>query len=83
MLVQLRRIHLYSGWLFIVVFVLTGQYMRHVIHPLMESDPVLRYSLRGNHIYILLLGLVHLCLDRPVTLIGIVMAVAGVGLHLL
>jgi hypothetical protein len=91
----------------------------------MESDSVLRYSLRGNHIYILLLGLVHLCLgaylkvggsakqrrlqlagsvllmtaasvviaafflepkvgeDRPVTLIGIVMAVAGVGLHLL
>ena len=62
MLAKLRPLHLYAGWLFVLIFVLTGQYMRHVIHPAMEADPVLRYSIRANHIYILLFGLLHLCL---------------------
>lgn len=62
MLAKLRHIHLYAGWLFVLIFVLTGQYMRHVIHPAMEADPVLRFSMRANHIYILLFGLLHLCL---------------------
>ncbi len=60
MFAKLRSIHLYAGWLFVLVFVLTDQYMRHVIHPAMEADPVLRYSIRANHIYILLFGLLHL-----------------------
>lgn len=62
MLAKFRHIHLYAGWLFVLVFALTGQYMRHVIHPAMEADPVLRFSIRANHIYILLFGLLHLCL---------------------
>ncbi|MBI1762665.1 MAG: hypothetical protein HYR56_14620 [Acidobacteria bacterium] len=62
MLAKFRSIHLYAGWLFVLIFVLTGQYMRHVIHPAMVADPVLRYSIRANHIYILLFGLLHLCL---------------------
>ena len=62
MFAKLRSIHLYAGWLFVLVFVLTGQYMRHVIHPAMEADSVLRFSMRANHIYILLFGLLHLCL---------------------
>jgi hypothetical protein len=62
MLARLRKIHLYAGWLFVLSFVLTGQYMRVVIHPLMEADAVLRFSLRANHVYILLFGLLHLCL---------------------
>lgn len=62
MLTKLRHIHLYAGWLFVLVFVLTGQYMRHVIHPAMVADPILRFSMRANHIYILLFGLLHLCL---------------------
>jgi hypothetical protein len=57
-----RKIHLYAGWLFVLTFVLTGQYMRYAIHPRMEMDPVLRFSLRANHVYILLFGLLHLCL---------------------
>jgi len=57
----LRRTHLYIGWLLTLVFVLTGQYMRHVIHPAMEASDRLRFSVRGNHIYILLIGLQHLC----------------------
>ena len=62
MLAKLRKIHLYAGWLLILAFVLTGQYMRHVIHPAMEASDRLRFSIRGNHIYILLIGLLHLCL---------------------
>jgi uncharacterized membrane protein len=62
MLAKLRAIHLNAGWLFVLIFVLTGQYMRHIIHPAMETDPVLRFSIRANHIYILLFGLLHLCL---------------------
>ncbi len=62
MLAKLRSIHLYAGWLFVLIFVLTGQYMRHVIHPALVADSVLRYSIRANHIYILLFGLLHLCL---------------------
>jgi hypothetical protein len=38
MFAKLRKIHLYAGWLFVLIFVLTGQYMRFVIHPLMEAD---------------------------------------------
>jgi len=54
-----RRVNLYAGWLLILAFVLTGQYMRYVIHPAMEASDRLRFSLRGNHIYILLIGLQH------------------------
>ena len=62
MFAKLRNIHLYAGWLFVLIFVLTGQYMRLVIHPQMEADSVLRFSLRANHVYLLLFGLIHLCL---------------------
>jgi hypothetical protein len=121
----LRQFHWYAGWLLILAFVLTGQYMRYVIHPAMEASDRLRFSLRGNHIYILLIGLQHLftgayfrpCsepmrlwlqrfasalqfvaatliltafffeskagVDRPLTLIAMIAAVAGTGLHLL
>jgi hypothetical protein len=62
MVATLRKIHLYAGWFFVLTFVLTGQYMRYAIHSRMEADPVLRFSLRANHVYILLFGLLHLCL---------------------
>jgi uncharacterized membrane protein len=58
----LRNLHLALGLLGIVVFLLTGQHMRYNIHHLMEADERLRFSLRGNHIYILLSALMNLCL---------------------
>jgi hypothetical protein len=123
--IPLRKIHLYLGWLGVLAFVLSGQYMDHVISPAMEASDRFRFSIRGNHIYLLLVGLLHLCLgaylresfersrvwlqrlgsvllclaaalvlaaflwepkdtlDRPVTLAGMIAAVAGTGLHLL
>lgn len=46
----------------IAVFLLTGYHMKFHIHQVMEADERLRFSLRGNHIYILLLGLLNLSL---------------------
>lgn len=57
---QTRTIHLVVGVLVIVVFLLTGYHMKFHIQQVMEADERLRFSLRGNHIYILLLGLLNL-----------------------
>ena len=62
MLQALRKIHLWFGWLMVLAFVLTGQYMRRVIHPAMEADTTYRFSIRANHVYLLLFGLAHLLL---------------------
>lgn len=59
---QTRTIHLVVGVFVIAVFLLTGYHMRFHIHHLMEANDRLRFSLRGNHLYILLLGLVNLSL---------------------
>jgi hypothetical protein len=59
---QTRTVHLVVGLFVIAVFLLTGYYMRFHIHHLMEANDRLRFSLRGNHIYILLLGLLNLSL---------------------
>jgi hypothetical protein len=59
---QTRTVHLVVGLFVIAVFLLTGYYMRFHLHHLMEANDRLRFSLRGNHIYILLLGLLNLSL---------------------
>ena len=59
---QTKSVHLAVGIFVIAVFLLTGYHMRFHIHHLMEADERLRFSLRGNHIYILLLALVNLSL---------------------
>lgn len=57
---QTRTVHLAVGIFMIAVFLLTGYHMRFHIHHLMEANDRLRFSLRGNYIYILLLGLLNL-----------------------
>lgn len=57
---QTRIVHLVIGFFVIAVFLLTGYHMRFHIHQLMEANERLRFSLRGNHVYILLLGLLNL-----------------------
>ncbi len=59
---QTKSVHLAVGFFVVAVFLLTGYHMRFHIHHLMEADERLRFSLRGNHIYILLLALVNLSL---------------------
>ncbi len=59
---QTRTIHLAVGIFVIAVFLLTGYHMRFHLHHLMEANERYRFSLRGNHLYILLLGLLNLSL---------------------
>lgn len=119
----LRKIHLAFGLILLVIFPLTGAYLRYRIPHLMEQSDRLRFSMRANHVYILFSALVHLSLgvylrsmatkwmkrlqtvasalliqasgmlvagfffepklslDRPVTLIAVVMSLVGVLLH--
>jgi len=120
----MRRIHIIAGLIFFIIFLLTGAYLSHHVTDLLEGHDRLRFSLRGNHIYILLSALIHLSigaylrqaesrrigalqfagsilmlfsttmvviafffepkesLDRPVTLAGMILALAGVAAHL-
>jgi uncharacterized membrane protein HdeD (DUF308 family) len=59
---EMRRIHLWVGALTVVVFVVSGQLMRHH-QPLMDTLPDrVRLMFRSRHIYILASGLVNLML---------------------
>ena len=88
---QTRTIHLVVGVFVLAVFLLTGYHMRFHIHQVMEADERLRFSLRGNHIYILLLGLLNLGLGAYLQvsrtiwraylqLVGSLMILAATGL---
>ncbi len=59
---QTKSVHLAVGIFVVAVFLLTGYHMRFHIHHLMEADDRFRFSLRGNHVYILLLALLNLSL---------------------
>jgi len=125
MLSRLRITHLVAGLILLVIFPLTGVYLRLRSPHLMQASDRLRFSMRGNHIYILFSSLIHLSLgaslrisvarlwgrlqilgsvllhlssalvvaaffyepkdglERPVTLLALVMATAGVLLHVL
>jgi membrane protein implicated in regulation of membrane protease activity len=57
---QLGKTHLLVGLLALIIFLLTGAYMRWRLMPLMEASDRLRFSLRGNHVYILWSALLNL-----------------------
>ncbi|MFQ5527130.1 MAG: hypothetical protein ACE5GX_12820 [Thermoanaerobaculia bacterium] len=54
-------LHNWIGWLMVVVFLATGQYMRYVHDPpVAQLDSGLRMLFRSRHIYLLLVGLLNL-----------------------
>jgi hypothetical protein len=57
-----NKIHLLTGALAFLIFLFTGYYMRYRIPHLVQSTDRMRFSMRGNHIYILLLALLNLSL---------------------
>jgi hypothetical protein len=63
----MRRLHLYTGCLSILIFVLTGLYLR--LHPLPDTAPYNAAHLlrRSRHIYILASALLHLMLGLYLT----------------
>jgi hypothetical protein len=58
----MRRVHLAVGILMSVVFLITGQFMRHHQPPLGTLSDATRLMYRSRHIYILASGLVNLML---------------------
>jgi NhaP-type Na+/H+ or K+/H+ antiporter len=58
----LRRVHLIAGLVTLVIFPLTGAYMRIYLADEFAASDRLRFSVRANHIYILLSSLIHISL---------------------
>ncbi len=56
---NLKRIHRWTGVVTVVVFLLTGAYLRWRFPGLYEGNESIRYLFRANHIYILLAGLIN------------------------
>jgi hypothetical protein len=59
---HLKKAHLIVGLIALVIFPLTGQYMRIYLADDFAASDRLRFSMRANHIYILLSALIHLSL---------------------
>ncbi|MGE0127257.1 MAG: hypothetical protein AB7U82_04040 [Blastocatellales bacterium] len=121
----MKRTHLIVGLIALVIFPLTGAYMRLYLADDFAASEQLRFSVRANHIYILLSALIHISfgsylrvsakqrwansqiaaslllftsttlviaaffveskteLERPVTLLAMVLALSGTLLHAL
>lgn len=58
----LKRLHILVGISALVLFPLTGAYMRRYLADDFAASERMRFSMRANHIYILFLALPHLLL---------------------
>ncbi len=58
----MRRVHLWAGGIGVLVFLITGQFMRHHQPPMVALSEGVRLMFRSRHIYILGSGLVNLML---------------------
>jgi hypothetical protein len=59
---HLKKIHLIAGLIALVIFPLTGAYMRVYLADEFAASDRFRFSMRANHIYILLSALIHISL---------------------
>ncbi len=58
----LKKVHLIAGLIALVIFPLTGAYMRFYLADEFAASDRFRFSMRANHIYILLSALIHISL---------------------
>ena len=56
----MKKVHKYVGITTVVVFLLTGLYMRVKFPGLYNEREAIRFTFRANHVYILLAGLVNI-----------------------
>jgi hypothetical protein len=63
----MRKAHLTAGLLTVLVFLITGQFMRHHQPPMATLSDAARLMFRSRHIYILASGLVNLMLGLYAT----------------
>ncbi len=68
--VRIDRVHRIVGVATIVVFLMTGFYLRWRVPALYGDDPVIHFLFRANHIYILMSGLVNLGIGTYLVLHG-------------
>ena len=59
---HLKKVHLIVGLIALVIFPLTGGYMRIYLTDEFAASDRLRFSMRANHIYILFSSLIHISL---------------------
>jgi hypothetical protein len=59
---HLKKVHLIVGLVALVIFPLTGAYMRLRLADEFAANDRFRFSMRANHIYILLSSLIHISL---------------------
>ena len=58
----LKKFHLFFGFLVLIIFVLTGQYMHHKYNHLIDMALTERALFRAGHIYILFLSIINISL---------------------
>ncbi|MEE9407783.1 MAG: hypothetical protein V3V28_06895 [Polaribacter sp.] len=58
----LKKFHLFFGFLVLILFVLTGQYMHRKYNHLIDMKDVERALFRTGHIYILFLSFINISL---------------------
>ncbi len=56
----MKKWNLVFGFLFLLAFLATGQYMRHVFLPEYSEALIQRMQIRSNHIYLLFIALLNL-----------------------
>ena len=57
---HLKRLHLIVGVIFLVVFWLTGAFLKFVVWDTMADDDLLRVAFRTSHVYILMAALINI-----------------------
>jgi hypothetical protein len=59
---HLKKIHMIAGLAALAIFPLTGAYMRLFLAGEFAASDRFRFSVRANHVYILLASLIHISL---------------------
>lgn len=57
---DLLHAHRIVGWIFFVVFLCTGLYLREIFPDVYAADTALRFVYRANHVYILFASLLNI-----------------------
>lgn len=64
---RLSKIHRITGITILLVFLGTGVYMRATFPDMYQSNEVIRYLFRANHVYILFSGLLNMVMGMYVS----------------
>ena len=67
---MLRKIHLVTGFVFLILFLATGKYMQMNFPDIYQDSEVMRFMYRANHIYILMAALMNLILGSYLVVSG-------------